>query len=55
MINSKDEAVLARFVGAATIDQFHEFLESGRNAATGSMAAADWWRGRPADAPIGAG
>jgi thioredoxin-like negative regulator of GroEL len=41
VINSKDESVLARFVGAATLDQFHEFLESGRRAATGSMAAAD--------------
>lgn len=41
VISSKDESVLARFVGAATLDQFHEFLESGRRAATGSMAAAD--------------
>jgi tetratricopeptide (TPR) repeat protein len=33
--------VLARFVGAATVDQFHELLDSGRRAASGSMAAAD--------------
>jgi hypothetical protein len=38
VISSKDEAVLARFVGAATIDQFHEFLDSGRRAAAGTIA-----------------
>ncbi|HSD87423.1 MAG TPA: thioredoxin family protein [Kofleriaceae bacterium] len=36
-----DEAVLARFVGAATLDQFHEFLDAGLRAQTGSIAAAD--------------
>lgn len=41
VISSKDESVLARFVGAATLDQFREFLDSGRRAATGTIAAAD--------------
>lgn len=41
VINSKDESVLARFVGAATLDQFREFLDAGRRAATGSITAAD--------------
>ncbi len=36
-----DEQVLARFVGAATLDQFHAFMDAGAKAATGGMAAAD--------------
>jgi thioredoxin-like negative regulator of GroEL len=36
-----DEAVLARFVGAATLDQFHEFLDAGDRAQKGSLAEAD--------------
>jgi thioredoxin-like negative regulator of GroEL len=36
-----DEAVLARFIGAATVGQFREFLASGARAATGGGAAAD--------------
>jgi thiol-disulfide isomerase/thioredoxin len=36
-----DEAVLARFIGAATIAQFREFLASGARAAAGGVAAAD--------------
>lgn len=41
VISSKDESVLARFVGAATLDQFHEFLDSGQRAATGTITASD--------------
>ena len=36
-----DEAVLARFVGAATVTQFRDFLASGARAATGGGAVAD--------------
>ncbi|HUS32139.1 MAG TPA: thioredoxin family protein [Kofleriaceae bacterium] len=36
-----DETVLARFVGAATLDQFQEFLDSGLRSQTGSLAEAD--------------
>jgi tetratricopeptide (TPR) repeat protein len=36
-----DEAVLARFVGAATVTQFRDFLASGARAAAGGGAAAD--------------
>jgi thioredoxin-like negative regulator of GroEL len=36
-----DEQVLARFVGAATVAQFREFLASGARAAAGGGAAAD--------------
>ena len=36
-----DEAVLARFVGAATLAQFREFLASGERAAKGGGAQAD--------------
>ena len=36
-----DEAVLARFIGAATVPQFREFLASGARAAAGGGAAAD--------------
>lgn len=36
-----DEAVLARFVGAASVSQFHAFLEAGALAAVGGSAGAD--------------
>lgn len=36
-----DEAVLARFIGAATVSQFEEFLASGARAAAGGGAVAD--------------
>lgn len=36
-----DEAVLARFIGAATVAQFREFLASGARAAAGGGAVAD--------------
>ena len=36
-----DEAVLARFIGAATLPQFRDFLASGARAASGGGAAAD--------------
>jgi thioredoxin-like negative regulator of GroEL len=36
-----DETVVARFVGAATIDQFQEFLDSGQRAQIGTLAEAD--------------
>jgi thioredoxin-like negative regulator of GroEL len=36
-----DEQVLARFVGAATVAQFREFLASGARAAAGGGAVAD--------------
>src|SRR5262249_57169441 len=36
-----DEMVLARFIGAATVAQFHEFLTAGAAAVTGLDAAAD--------------
>lgn len=36
-----DESVLARFVGAASISQFHSFLEAGARAMTGGAAGAD--------------
>jgi tetratricopeptide (TPR) repeat protein len=35
------DAVLARFVGAASLAQFHAFLEAGRNAQQGGAAGAD--------------
>ena len=35
------EAVLARFVGAASLAQFHTFLEAGRKAQQGGAAGAD--------------
>lgn len=38
---SNDEAVLARFIGAASVAQFREFLDSGARAAAGGGAAAD--------------
>jgi len=36
-----DEQVLARFIGAATLAQFHEFLDAGARAAAGGGAVAD--------------
>jgi thioredoxin-like negative regulator of GroEL len=36
-----DESVLARFVGAASVQQFHEFLAAGNRAQAGGIAAAD--------------
>lgn len=36
-----DEAVLARFVGAATLKEFHAFIDAGARAAKGGMAVAD--------------
>ncbi|MEO8700697.1 MAG: thioredoxin family protein [Kofleriaceae bacterium] len=36
-----DEQVLARFVGAASIAQFHAFLDSGRRVKSGDQAGAD--------------
>ena len=36
-----DETVLARFVGAATLEQFHQFIDAGARAAKGGIAAAD--------------
>jgi thioredoxin-like negative regulator of GroEL len=36
-----DEQVLARFVGAASISQFHAFLDSGRRVKSGDPAGAD--------------
>lgn len=36
-----DEQVLARFVGAATLQQFQDFIGSGARAAAGGMAAPD--------------
>ncbi|HWU87239.1 MAG TPA: thioredoxin family protein [Kofleriaceae bacterium] len=36
-----DEAVLARFVGAASVAQFHAFLDAGARARTGGAAGAD--------------
>ena len=36
-----DEAVLARFVGSASVAQFHAFLESGQQALAGGAAGAD--------------
>jgi thioredoxin-like negative regulator of GroEL len=36
-----DEQVLARFVGAATLDQFGAFLDAGARAAKGGIAVAD--------------
>jgi tetratricopeptide (TPR) repeat protein len=36
-----DEKVLARFVGAATLQQFHDFIDAGARAASGGIAAAD--------------
>jgi thioredoxin-like negative regulator of GroEL len=36
-----DETVLARFVGAASVAQFHAFLDAGAKAVAGGAAAAD--------------
>jgi len=36
-----DESVLARFVGAATLKEFHAFIDAGARAAKGGMALAD--------------
>ncbi len=38
---SNDEAVLGRFIGAASVAQFREFMASGAKAAAGGGAAAD--------------
>jgi thioredoxin-like negative regulator of GroEL len=38
---SPDEKVLSRFVGAASVQQFHEFLNAGVKAQSGGVAAAD--------------
>jgi thioredoxin-like negative regulator of GroEL len=38
---SPDASVLARFVGAASVQQFHEFLAAGVKAQAGGVAAAD--------------
>ena len=36
-----DEQVLARFVGAATVQQFQDLMDAGARAAAGGMAASD--------------
>ena len=36
-----DETVMARFVGGASVSQFHAFLEAGERAVVGGVAAAD--------------
>ncbi len=36
-----DEEVLARFVGAATLQQFHDFIDAGARATAGGGASAD--------------
>ncbi len=36
-----DEVVLSRFVGAASVEQFHAFLDAGARAVAGGVAAAD--------------
>ena len=36
-----DESVLARFVGAASVGQFHTFLDAGRRAMAGGVVGAD--------------
>lgn len=36
-----DEAVLSRFIGAASVAQFHSFLETGEKAMAGGVAGAD--------------
>jgi thioredoxin-like negative regulator of GroEL len=36
-----DESVLSRFVGAATLDQFQEFLDAGQRAQAGALVDAD--------------
>ncbi|HEV7554397.1 MAG TPA: thioredoxin family protein, partial [Kofleriaceae bacterium] len=36
-----DEAVLARFVGSSSVDQFHAFLDAGAKAKSGGAAGAD--------------
>ncbi len=36
-----DEAVLSRFIGAASVPQFHAFLDAGARAVTGAAAGAD--------------
>ena len=36
-----DEAVLSRYVGAASVQQFHDFLAAGSKAQAGGIAAAD--------------
>jgi thioredoxin-like negative regulator of GroEL len=36
-----DESVLARFVGGASVPQFHDFLAAGAKAKAGGIAAAD--------------
>jgi thiol-disulfide isomerase/thioredoxin len=36
-----DESVLARWVGAASIDQFHQLLDAGEHATAGGKAASD--------------
>ena len=41
VVNSTDEVVLARYVGSSTVEQFHDFLDAGARATTGSIAAAD--------------
>ncbi|HEY1554289.1 MAG TPA: thioredoxin family protein [Kofleriaceae bacterium] len=41
VIDSSSEQVLARFIGAAGIAQFHGFLDAGARALTGGGAAAD--------------
>ncbi len=41
VVNSADEKVLARFIGAASVDQFHEFIDAGGRALTGQVAAGD--------------
>jgi thioredoxin-like negative regulator of GroEL len=38
---SPDQKVLARFVGAASVQQFHDFLAAGVKAQAGGVAAAD--------------
>jgi thiol-disulfide isomerase/thioredoxin len=41
VINAADDAVLARFVGSASVDQFHAFLDAGAKAQAGGAAGAD--------------
>jgi len=41
VVSSVDEVVLARFVGAATVGEFHEFIDAGARALINNIAAGD--------------
>ncbi len=41
VVHSADESVLARFVGAATTEQFQDFLDAGARALAGGAAGGD--------------